>query len=153
MMHMMHGGGRVSGMYMAGGGSSIHSLASQLQQASNVSSASYDPELAHLQSIELLNSLCEALSLIANEGELSGLRVNELCTTLVKLLTDQGESPDCMRQSTRTRANRRLLLSVLLPLLTSLCSVCVWLFALFSSVCSCHVQPDGGSAWQRLHPR
>lgn len=57
------------------------------------------PLVAHSQ-------ICRAYLCLLLEGELSGLRVSELCRTLVTLLPDQSDTPDIMRQSNGNATRR-----------------------------------------------
>ena len=118
------GGGRGGG-----GGASIQSLLSSLQSLGAKDGASFDPfmETAHVQ-LDYLSQICERLAMVQQEGELSGLRVQDLCRTLTQLLPDHADTPDIMGQhTTRTRnsaprqRSHRSLHSLIPPLSSLVC--------------------------------
>jgi len=93
-----------------GGGSSIASLLSQLQAAVHGGGGGEDAELAALLGsagpmLETLSQLNERLALVQNENELSGVRLADLCRTLVNLLPDRHDTPDIMLMAARCMCN------------------------------------------------
>jgi len=103
--HGGYGGYGYGGGFGGGSGTGLSSLLTQLQNATSKETMEKDPIMANSLKLQHVSELCERLSLVQNESELSGLRVSELCRTLVALLNEPSDAPDIMLLSSRAMAN------------------------------------------------